>query len=548
MRLRLLVLGFSLAWPLAARAACPDDDYVTTICLYGETGTCRQSCDLSGAKVQATIDASAEGDGVYLPSGSATWDSQVDFDKAVTYMGAGRENTLITVGSGTCSTLSTTNACVYVTADNADIGFIGWRIGNSGPQAILTAGVTGLKIHDCDFRRTVAYTSGHTHHVQHLGDARGVIFSNTFYGGGVGFDGSNDPPWAAATGWGGPDFLYIEGNVFSDANAYTTVPLSSGMRTLYGNAGAKVVFRYNSVLAEDSRIGHDNPIDAHGYCHGPHVRSTRAYEIYNNLMQSSPGTMTSRFFFLRGGTGLVYNNMLDKSQGAPSGSDIELRDYRSADDLSVGTNGYGDACSPGTGVENAIRALCLPTYYGVRVSWSPLTSQVDKLLGGETSGTEAAVWALRAGTPTAIEFMSYGGTGFLSGENLLVDGVAAGTATQDQETFNGEGYPCADQIGRGQNNTAEPYFFWGNVDQDLAAVVAVASAGQIAGYITEGVDFCNHDTSTSCGGITVTPAAARCPLEATGLSGTCDAGLHGVSGYNVEGGRAPAAPANLRAS
>src|SRR5271157_5571647 len=90
----LLILILS---PVSLHAACPADNYTTTTCLYGETGTCRQSCDVTQAKVSATITASSDGDGVYMPTDSQTWTSGIVFCKAITIAGNGT-NTHITDG------------------------------------------------------------------------------------------------------------------------------------------------------------------------------------------------------------------------------------------------------------------------------------------------------------------------------------------------------------------------------------------------------------------------------------------------------------------
>jgi hypothetical protein len=56
----------------------------TVTCTQGETGTCRQPADLTLAKVQECVDASAAGDGtvyvdgVYLIAGSASWSGYLD--------------------------------------------------------------------------------------------------------------------------------------------------------------------------------------------------------------------------------------------------------------------------------------------------------------------------------------------------------------------------------------------------------------------------------------------------------------------------------------
>jgi hypothetical protein len=504
-------------------SCAPGDCYTIVPCVNSESGTCREPADLSNEKVQTTINASADGDGIYLKSGSANWDSQVTIFRQLTFAGAGKENTFITVVSGGYCGTDTTNTCMAITSNNVDVSGIGFRVGHSGAQSVYIGGsYTGLKIHDNDFRRTVNRPAGNTHHVMLFGNVRGVIYGNYFYGGGVGFDGpdsgglsSADLNWTSATGFGGTDFLFVEGNTFSNANSFGLA--TGGTRVMYANTGAKTVFRFNSLLNEDFRV-EVGDIDGHSFCSG--TRAARTYEIYNNLMESvSP---TQRTVYLRGGTGLVYKNKIYPGY-------MQFAEYR----VSIGQGGYGELICPYCRpiIETKSSSHCFSTYYGITTSLVSTNYPLGSTVHGETSGTNAVIVA--QGTTANITFSSYSnGTGFINGESLTIGGIAKGTAISSMSTFHGEGYPCYDQIGRGENQNSEPYFIWDNIDNSSNPITPDIPS-EMTSYIVEDRDYCNHNTSTSCNGVSVSYSSYQCPNPATGLTGLCDSSLYGVAGYNV---------------
>lgn len=501
-------------------AACPADNYITAVCSNGETGTCRQSCDLTEAKVQAAINVSVANDGVYLPAGSQTWTSVVNFDKSgVTLIGAGKDSTLITTGAGSY-------LWVKPSTNNWKILHIGWRTGDATKSYSIYIGQYsmhtnyGWAIGHNDFRRSVAQTgTGNYHPITIIGRDTGVIFQNDFWGGGPSYDADTDTPWTQPTGLGGADYVFIEGNRFSDLYAMTF-----GVRGVYGGMGARYVIRHNSFLAEGT-VGMSNPIDGHGYCHAQHGRAVRSYEIYNNLMQTSPNWKSSRAMFLRGGTGIVFNNKIDMTLGNYSNAIMDLHEYRMAVS-SVGTSQYD--CSPDCNLANGTSAFCAQTYYRLQTTGAASLFSESNIVTGGTSGATGKIWSITSVRGNYINFLTTTpgpGGNFQGGENLIVGGNIKTTAAASLETMHGEGYPCCDQIGRGINNTTEPYYFWNNTNQSGSALNPTAGS-MIDDYIQSGRDYI---LAVKNGYSTYT-----CPHPLTGLAGSCDSNIAGVEGYNIQ--------------
>lgn len=485
------------------------------------------------ADVQSSINAAESGDVVTVPAGSCTWNSVVNLNKnGITLSGAGKDSTLITTGPG---------GYLWVNpgTNGWNISRIGWRTGDSGSAYSVLVGQysmhanSGWTIGDCDFRRSVAQAgTGNYHPITIIGRDTGVIFQNDFWGGGPSYDADNDYPWTASTGLGESDYVFIEGNRFSDLYAMT-----QGVRGVYGGNGARYVIRYNSFLAEGT-VGMSNPIDGHGYCHSQHGRGVRSYEIYNNLMQASANWKSSRAMFLRSGTGVVFNNKIDMTRGAYSNAAIDLFDYR----MSAGAVGTAQMdCSPDCPAANGTSAFCAPTYYRLQTTGAATLFSEGEVVTGATSGATGTIWSITSVRGQYINFLNTvagPGGNFQSGESLIVEGSAVTTAAANLELMHGEGYPCCDQIGRGINNSSEPYYLWNNTDQN-GAPVNPSIGGMIDSYIQSERDYVLASKSG------YTPYS--CPHPFTKLTGTCDSGMEGTMGYNLlpSDSTPPALPVNL---
>jgi len=108
---------------------------------------------------------------------------------------------------------------------------------------------------------------------------------------------------------GTADAVYIEDNLFDYTRFGNTVD---------GHIGARFVFRHNILQG--------TYIEAHGFCCNL-SRGTFSYEIYANTLIGSASNWVP--FSLRGGTGVVYDNIVSGSYGLPQ---LQIYNDRSCPD------------------------------------------------------------------------------------------------------------------------------------------------------------------------------------------------------------------------
>lgn len=278
----------------------------------GSTGTV--ASPYAPADVQACVDtASAKtGDVVISIPGSATWSgtaySAVTINMTswaadkVTIAGAGKTTTVLTI-------TKTGNSYAFNVTGKDGIGFevkdIGVVFGDSAVANFLrlSGGIgrtnpdtKGINIHGNSFTRA-AGTSTPT---AVLAEARiyGVIHNNTFSNVRILMSNMSasladqDYEWTQAAGLGGNKFIFIENN---------SIELS--IDAVDGYASPKTVTRYNN-FTNTYWMSHSGTANC--------VRGYRALEIYNNIFAydgSKPSSVT-RPFFLRSGSGVIYNNTM----------------------------------------------------------------------------------------------------------------------------------------------------------------------------------------------------------------------------------------------
>lgn len=123
--------------------------------------------------------------------------------------------------------------------------------------------------------------------------------------------GYGDLSWATPAWYGTSNALYVENCFFTNV-----VPNSSSSAAMDGLAGARVVFRYNTVK---------NTFWAnHGTESGQRYRSERSYEIYENIFNDNQGFVCA--LQTRGGTGVIFNNTVNGYNYF-----INMNNYRSTD-------------------------------------------------------------------------------------------------------------------------------------------------------------------------------------------------------------------------
>lgn len=241
----------------------------------------------SRADVQAAIGRAPHRGRVVVPPGKCAWASGVSvIGKNITLQGAGQDATIITIhGPAVAVNLNSTGSRV------TGFGFV------------LTAGEVFILARGQNFRvdhnRFDNKAGGFLDGVRAAGDPAhptGVVDHNALLNARVLVIGDMSllahKIWSEPSTIGAPDqtgVIYVEDNTFSFSNFGNAID---------ANYGGRYVFRHNTLV--------DVYVEAHSV-QGRH-RGTRSWEIYNNTFTTTQDRFTGAF--LRGGTGVVFNNTL----------------------------------------------------------------------------------------------------------------------------------------------------------------------------------------------------------------------------------------------
>jgi len=456
-----------LCLALIATAVVPETLWAATI----PAASCSQS------DVATAVASANDGDAVIIPpcTAGASWTTPLNITRAITLQGAGIAQTVlidnVTKGTANCSGVSPM-IIVNVSAN------LPWRIsgmtiqGGATDPYVCNVGHMGVGGGSHAFRIDhIAFANMQTSGISTSGDLRGVIDHNTFTGshkqgviirhnnwGGIGAYGDNS--WAQPSSLGTQDAIFIEDNIFMDN-------LAQGAGAFDIFAGGRVVFRYNQA----SFIG------SHGTESSGRFRSVRHYEVYNNTFTSQPGG-TAFGFYVRGGTGVVFNNtwvcVNNDCVNNPYGNMIRLENDRDRDAFGVWYDGtsQGRACD-GTGFfdKNDGAVYASGTHNG--------TNGANNLLTDTTKAWTANQWNT-----------GYSVRNVTQGWSSTIDANTATTATSEASVYGTnhlwnsgdsyqilKAYPCIDQVGRGAgallsgdspspvawpSQILDPIYQWGN--------------------------------------------------------------------------------------
>lgn len=475
--------------------------------LAGDTHVC---ADCERATVAQAISDAADGDTITIPADSCSWTSGVTVpdDENLTITGAGAGSTVITVsGEITAINMGETSSSlsgITMKGSSSDIG-------------IMPKG-TGWKIFDCAFECTTATKKFVA--IQPQGSAtnlalQGVIFNNTFtnsrvvtVGSGQMLNAGNSQhtAWTRELGLGGVDAVYIEYNTFTLDNDRTG-------NVIDGNYAGAYVARYNTIVR--------GTIEVHSV-QGAN-RAVRKWEIYNNLI-SNAGTSNWYPFFIRGGTGVIFNNSVS---GTWDANKIAFDNVRSRPDYSGTHDG-----------ENNASALSDSgaSFASTDSTWNP-----GALVMNITDGSEGILTAMTAQTATC-ELSGGTDNDWDTGDEYQIWRTALATVrpcdcSSDWDTNeDATGYLCRDQIGTGPDavqwednpagantQTKVPAYVWNNYyGETLMTVDVINDSGD---HIQKDRDYfeAQHPTYT----------CYDCPHPLTGLPGSCDPNVAGVAGDNV---------------
>ena len=210
----------------------------------------RTAASASLADVTTAIAASADGDTVNIPAGSATWSSALSLTKAITLKGAGSTSTTISAGGITMLTVS-------LSADKP-VRISGINFKNASGTAIPTlilsgqsykgTGVpmTSFRVDHCNFNfgKRALNPNGYCY---------GVIDHNTFVNCdiAVGITGDDNYAWNRAIQPGSANTVCIEDNTFTINNSSPIEPNEQ----IYHQEGTRSTIR-------------NNTFDGHSYTNG----------------------------------------------------------------------------------------------------------------------------------------------------------------------------------------------------------------------------------------------------------------------------------------
>ena len=295
-----------------------------------------QSC--SSTDVQAAINSASAGQTVSVPAGNCTWGSNsVAINKAITLNGAGQGVTNILVNS---------NPSVNITKQTGgptrikNLSFTGTSA-NVVPHFIAVGGPwpNGQPV---IFQNVTFNANGGT--MVDVGTPGGAIFSH------IAFVGTWDNALVTikdpgeTTSWHTPDTLGSK-DTTGFANVYiedsTFIGGSNGVTDC--DDSCRMVVRHNTFGFGGRDSGGPN---SHGQDSSP--QGMRHFEIYSNSFLfpdktctagNSSLSNTNQFIWIRGGTGVIYNNNFDHLSSTCWGTktEIKLSNRGAEDDRPQGT-------------------------------------------------------------------------------------------------------------------------------------------------------------------------------------------------------------------
>ena len=325
-------------------------------------------CNITAASanlsdVQTAVSASHDGQNVCIPAGNVTWTSTLTIGdpfnlgtnplKAITLHGAGMGSTVITDGiTGT----NTTRILRWNTEANSTLTRLTGITFQGGvnadpyndPLVYFSGQNSSTRVDHCMFIPTQNVIPG----LRWDGGMIGVIDHNTFnISAGQGFgmylfhnawtDSScpgnpcdyGDYSWHAANTLGTVNAIYVENNTFTNNQSVTQQYYAND-----GWMGGRVVYRYNTYV--------NTTWANHGTESSGRWRSQRQFEVYNNTFSLADTNSFEDFLDVRGGTGVIYNNIATNTGGSGTISAFAaLKNFRSNQAFSpwgqcTGSNGW----------------------------------------------------------------------------------------------------------------------------------------------------------------------------------------------------------------
>ena len=278
--------------------------------------------DGSAANVRSLHKSAQNGDTIMLPAGNFNWDSQISITKAITLQGAGPGATNITSSY-------TGGQAVAITCVPGQTTIIrDFTVGNTSAANCFFY-VTGSGIRQYRFTNLSFSGSGHwAIWISSPGDrtkgegAYGVIDSCTWSGGRSGLfvrDNPNANPnsWNRPMTFGTEEAVYVEDCTFTAVSQFPNANIG-----MDGDNGCRIVFRHNTL--QDYCVG------THGADSSGPINSALQHEVMHNTFTVTDGVGQSFCIQFRGGTGVVFDNTMQRQGSGEYNSLLALEYYRAS--------------------------------------------------------------------------------------------------------------------------------------------------------------------------------------------------------------------------
>ena len=358
----------------------------------GFSGTVHAALSCSQSDVQAAIGLAAVGDKVSVPAGDCSW-SGLTLAKAIHLQGAGKGVTNIAL-TGATSIVKQADGVVRV----SDFSFAKTGGGNGSKGFVVSGGwktAEPVVIENNDFAIS---NSG----LFVLNVAGGVIIAaNSFDGG---WDDSFIQPkhdQDPEKSWSSPDTLgahdaagklnhYVEANTFYGGTN----------QGIDADDSTRVVYRYNELTYSS--------FNTHGWATSP--VGVRHFEVYKNKFQhpggSEPIANQNWAIWIRGGTGVIFENSFDDIAGSHWGQKDEIR-------LTI--RGAEDARPQG-----ACSSVSYPVPHQIGQSHDGSKSVTEPLYLWGNTGTTTVSAGWNWGNPCGLTFADF----FKWGRDAMNDGTS----------------------------------------------------------------------------------------------------------------------------
>jgi hypothetical protein len=378
----------------------------------------------SQSDVADAIASAADGDTVIIPGGTVTWTRTLPVTKAITLKGAGVGSTIIKDGVQKGALVDWTLAADQLSRMTGIEFQDGGRINTAfAPGGILHVGGSNtngsrFRFDHCKWNNlngvpvfdTVIGVIDHNTFVQDRNQTAIYIYGSTWNGQNFG-DGS----WAASTGFGSSQFLFMEDNTFTHNIQSTRVVTDA-------YAGARFVVRHNSIF--DAFVGN------HGTESTRRDRGGRAMEVYNNTFT---GTNLNRLVgSARSGGVLFHDNSVSGFWDSPV---FALNNFRSFFTFDIwggadGTNAW-DVNEPNvffTGTAAGNSSGTTVTVSGVNWATNQWAGYVLRRTSNRCNSGSLNFGEIRSNTSNTITYTDNGGywiasTSFCSGDTLEIQKV-----------------------------------------------------------------------------------------------------------------------------